>query len=142
MKLEVKSIKLAVENILDSGADIFLKNNAEFSYSNIEGVYHYKSNVPVFDKLIMFDFGKTKELSLVVQEKKLMLTDIKECFNIIDLQYDFRGDFSKAYLNEKTFIVLDGKIDISSSPIKSIDARGNIKYDNEIQVTSIVIELG
>ncbi len=142
MKLEVKAIKLAVKNILDSGEGIFLKDNAEFSHSNIEGVYHYKSTVSVFHKFIMLDFGKTKELSLVFQEKQLKLTDIKECFNIIGSQYDFRSDFSKTYLNERTFIVLDGKIDISSSPIKSIDARGNIKYENEIQVTSIVIELG
>ncbi len=89
----------------------------------------------------MFDFGKTKELSLVVQERKLTLKDINEWFNIFDSQYDFRDDISKTYLNEKTFIILDGKLDISSSPMKSVDARGNIKYENEIQVTSIVVEL-
>lgn len=141
MKSEIKSIKSATDNILAYGADTFLKNNSEFSHSNIEGVYHYKSNSPIFDRFIMFDFGKSEELSLVVQEKKLTLKDIKQYFNIIDSHYDFREDFSKVYLNKKTFIILAGKIDISSQPMKSIDARGNIKYENEIQISSIVIEL-
>ena len=138
--MKTDSIKTVIDCITVMGIEKFLDENAEFSYSNIDGVYHYTSKILSVDKFIYFDFGKTKELSLVVQQNSPTLTDIRNDFHIEKSNYDFRDDISNVNLSENVYFMAEGKLDISSSPIKSFDARGNIKYENEIPVSSIVVE--
>lgn len=141
MNQEIKAIKAAIDYINQKEAEKFLEDNAEFLYSNIDGVYHYKSKTLNVDKFIFFDFGKTKELSLVIQEKEITLNEIVENFNVKSSHYDFREDISKIDLDNKSYIVVEGKVDVSTFPIKSVNARGNVLQADKILVSSIVIEL-
>lgn len=140
MTVNLNLIKAAIEYAIDSGADTFIENNSGFSHSNIDGVYHYTSIHPLFEKFIYFNLGNTKALSLVFKTEKLTLADINSVFHIENAHYDFRDDTSKAQLKGKSFLFTEGKLDIYSSPMKSIDAKGNVLCESEILVASIVIE--
>src|SRR5690606_19823009 len=59
--MDVKNIRHAVSKIKNDGADKFLKMNVTLASSNIDGVFHYTSLLPAFDKFILFELSNRSE---------------------------------------------------------------------------------
>lgn len=138
--LDIKNLTFAISQISNGGAESFLKSHSLFQSSDVEGVYHYQSLLPSFDKFIYFDF-KSKKISLVFSDKEIYFSEIFENFTILESNYSYRDDISRIKISDSVYITVDGKLDDTENPTSFTDAKGNIKYLDETQVKAVVIEL-
>ena|SRR5690554_3066352 len=140
--IDIKNIKLAVSKIKNDGADRFLKMNATLAPSNIDGVFHYASLLPTFDKFILFKLTNGNEVSLILSNENITLADFFNNFVLHIAGYNFREDMSRINIDGVGYIMVDGKAELRNGLISSTDARGNTKLSEEIEVNTIVVEVG
>lgn len=139
--LDIKCLDSSITIIKQDGVEQFLKAHSFVESSDIDGIFHHTSLLPTFEKIIFFDFGKNKELSLVLSDRDIKLSDIIKNFSLAKSNYDFRDDISKIEIEDCCYIIVEGKVDLSQHPIRSTDARGNIKSADQIEVRAIIVEV-
>lgn len=138
--IDVKNIRLAVSKIKNDGADKFLKMNGTLAPSNIDGVFHYTSLLPAFDKFILFELSNGNEISLILSNENITLADFFNNFSLQIAGYNFREDMSRINIDGVGYIMVDGNVELRNGVILSTDARGNTKPSEEIEVNTIIVE--
>lgn len=93
--IDVKNIRLAVSKIKNYGADKFVKMNGTLAPSNIDGVFHYTSLLPAFDKFILFELPNGNEIGLILSNENITLADFFNNFSLQIAGYNFREDMSR-----------------------------------------------
>jgi hypothetical protein len=138
--LDIRNITFAISSLRQDGMELFLKSHATLIGSEVDGIYHYTSLLPAFDKIIVFDSGKSKETSLVLSDKNIKLSDFSKHLSINNSHYDFREDISKIKIGDQVYLMINGNVDTTKLPLRSVDARGNIRNADEIEVGAIIFE--
>lgn len=138
--IELKNLNLFFSKIVDGGPDEFLRKHSVFESSDIDGIYHYRSLLPDFEKFIFFDL-KTKKISLIFSKKNIYFSDICRNFTILSSNYSFRDDLSRVRISNSAYISINGRPDSETAPSFFTDAKGNINYLDQILVPAIVVEL-
>lgn len=138
--IDIKNIKIAASKIKKDGADRFIKMNGILASSNMDGVFHYNSILPAFDKFILFELPNGNEISLILSNENITLADLFNSFSLQIAGYNFREDMSRINIDGVGYIMVDGKVELRNGVILSTDARGNTKSSEEIKLNTIIVE--